>query len=141
MKTSTNKQCPRPKVLWGPAWLHARRDDRRPSEALVPGPPKYRASTPEDCFDYFEECWQQVTQHDYDHLNGPRDWPSPCPWCGGRYIHSRACQELTASWEPTMPFGKHKGKRLSGVPKEYLNWLFAKGQLTAELRDAIKPYL
>jgi hypothetical protein len=40
-----------------------------------------------------------------------------------------------------MPFGKHKGKRLREVPRDYLEWLRAADGIAPELRDAIEVRL
>ena len=38
---------------------------------------------------------------------------------------------------PTIPFGKHKGKRLSDIPPSYLRWVIANCWIDGELRLAI----
>jgi uncharacterized protein (DUF3820 family) len=40
-----------------------------------------------------------------------------------------------------MPFGKHKGKPLSAVPRDYLEWLAGKDSIGTELGDAIRVLL
>jgi uncharacterized protein (DUF3820 family) len=40
-----------------------------------------------------------------------------------------------------MPFGKHKGKPLREVPKDYLRWLQAECKLSASMREAIEQVL
>lgn len=85
------------------------------------------------------DWWQHILDEDRAYLLGPRDWPQPCPWCGGRLRHNPLCVELRASWEPSLPFGKHKGKRLGDVPRDYLAWLLANGaSLDAGLRAAVE---
>ncbi|TWU27569.1 putative quorum-sensing-regulated virulence factor [Bythopirellula polymerisocia] len=86
--------------------------------------------------------WSQITDEDREYLCGPREYPPPCPSCGGRLHHHPLCEELRASWEPKMPFGKHKGKPLSQVPHDYLEWLLAKNKtVDTELRSAIQDTL
>jgi hypothetical protein len=81
--------------------------------------------------------WRNISDSDREYLLGPRRWPKPCPWCGGRAVHSKACQELRDSWEVTIPFGKYKGVALSVVPGDYLQWLVGSGiTLDESLRDA-----
>lgn len=139
--SKSNQQTKLPRA-WGPAWLQKRRAERLTSIEQVSPPPKPPAATSSgDSHAYNEECWKQVTQQDYAYLNGPRSWPLPCPWCGGRLRHSQACHELTKSWEPTMPFGKHKGRPISEVPKDYLYWLITRGGLDSELQAAIQGCL
>lgn len=121
---------------WGPAWLHAR-ERKESRKSPTPSPPIPRARNAEDVYAYNEECWSQVSQKDYEYLTGDRNWPAPCPWCAGRLLHSQACERLRRSWEPTMPFGKHKGRPVSEVPVDYLYWLVAKGGLVPELMEAI----
>ena len=86
-----------------------------------------------------EHHWANLTAEDCEHLTAPHRFPEPCPWCGGRYLHNPLCDELRASWEPTLPFGKHKGKPLSAVPRDYLGWVTSCGAgISDELRDSIK---
>jgi len=51
---------------------------------------------------------------------------------------------LALSQEPldikTMPFGKHKGKPLREVPRDYLRWLLAQDNLDPDLRASIEKY-
>jgi hypothetical protein len=89
-----------------------------------------------------EFYWQNISDEDRAHLLGPRNWPKPCAWCGGRVAHSPACKELRKGWELKMPFGKHKGVALSDVPSHYLQrlvWFNVK--MSNELREAVKRTL
>ena len=86
-----------------------------------------------------EFYWANISDSDHDYLTGPRNYSAPCPWCGGRYRHSRLCDELRASWEPVLPFGMHKGKPLSDVPRDYLEWLAScSAGISDELCESIK---
>ncbi len=144
MQTTTKQQTATSKKLWGPAWLHTKSSDgpieRQRAKGSPPAKPSV-ASTPQDPFEYSEWCWSQLPQLDYEYLTGPRCWPSPCAWCGGRIRHSPACEELKDSWEPAMPFGKHKGKPVSEVPADYLDWMLTSQRLDAELRAAVEGRL
>ncbi len=82
------------------------------------------------------ELWNDISDEDRAYLCGPRKWPEPCAWCGGRMFHSPLCVEL--SWEPKMRFGKHKGKRISQVPMSYLKWLVANVELRGRLKGRIE---
>ncbi len=89
-----------------------------------------------------EFYWVNISDADREYLTGPRKFPAPCPWCGGRYRHNSSCNELRASWELTLPFGKHKGKPLSAVPHEYLEWLAScSAGISDELCESIKLQL
>ena len=41
--------------------------------------------------------------------------------------------------QPTMPFGKHKGKEFDDVPADYLMWLYNKPN--NNLRGPLKEYI
>jgi hypothetical protein len=94
-------------------------------------------------FDENEYFWEQIADRDLVYLACFRkNVPAPCPWCGGRTTHNPRCNELRASWEVVMPFGRHKGKPLSQVPADYLDWLRRNGEsLDMDLRDAIDSHL
>jgi len=83
-----------------------------------------------------------VRDEDAGHLLGPRDWPAPCTWCGGRLVHSQTCRELRDGWAIRFGFGKHKGQRVDRVPREYLEWLWSSGSIAnADLKAAIAKIL
>jgi hypothetical protein len=42
---------------------------------------------------------------------------------------------------PTMPFGKHKGRPLAGIPKPYLEWAIEKCTLRPLLRAQVQAVL
>lgn len=44
-------------------------------------------------------------------------------------------------YEMRMPFGLHKGKRLSRVPVDYLRWLLSLTNLKSDLRGAVEVQL
>ncbi len=56
-------------------------------------------------------------------------------------MHNPHCDQLRRSWEMTMPFGKHKGKRISAVPPDYLDWLVNRDGIPADLQEAIQVRL
>lgn len=43
--------------------------------------------------------------------------------------------------DPILPFGKHKGQKVSDVPVEYLDWLIGQSWLNADLRELIEAHL
>ena len=107
-----------------------------PVEILEPVPADDDAASTPDASEFY---FANISAADLHHLTGPRQHPAPCPWCGGRLRHSPRCDDLRLSWEPSLPFGKHKGKPLSLVPLDYLEWLRPK--VDGELRDAIALHL
>ena len=95
------------------------------------------------------EDWPSISDEDLTHIFGPvedrHEWnakryPGQCLFCSGRNTHSKPCIDLRRSWEPTLPWGKHKGKRVSEAPEDYLKWL-AKRDLPANLRVAVEEVL
>jgi hypothetical protein len=149
---------------WGPAWLHV-----EPAKSLqIKEPPAVTVDSvataeanPEvpavvdrtadevdnpfpapEFAEYSELCWAEIYPHDSRYLTAARSWPSPCPWCRGRLHHHPACDELRAESEPKMPFGKHKGRRVSQVPEDYLQWVLKHCTgIDDELRQAIEQRL
>jgi len=116
---------------WPPPWLTG--SIPAPSVAPEPSPeppqePAVEAPEPVPAVDETEtpDWWYLVSDDDLNYLTGPRDWPAPCPWCGGRLHHSEACRKQTESWLPTMPFGKHRGERIGTLPIDYCRFLVAK---------------
>ena len=91
--------------------------------------------------DTTEFYFRNIYPRDAKHLLGPRSYPSPCPWCGGRLHHHELCRELRQSWEPVLSFGKHEGKSLSAVPVDYLQWLVKRSSIDVGLREAIESHL
>jgi hypothetical protein len=112
----------------------------RSGEARWSGP---EVATPCDLPEPAEWDWfDHITPGDLAYLAAPRDWPSPCPWCGGRLRHSTECRELAASWSITLGFGKHKGQPLESVPLDYLRWLRANcPSIDADVRREIDRVL
>lgn len=84
--------------------------------------------------------WRHLRDADRDYLLGPRDWPDPCPWCGGRLVHSAACDELRRQWVPVMPFGKHRGRRVDELPTDYLDWLLAREVGSRAFREELRKW-
>ncbi len=82
--------------------------------------------------------WPELFPADLEYLLGPREYPRPCPWCGGRTCHSQMCDELRQSWLPVMPFGKHCGTRIDQIPRSYLAWMLKNADLPCDLREGIK---
>ncbi|MAT68931.1 MAG: hypothetical protein CMJ58_05350 [Planctomycetaceae bacterium] len=88
-----------------------------------------------------EANWHAVSLADYDYLTGPRRHPRPCPWCGGRLVHNPACDDLRQGWVPTIPFGKHRGRRVDQLPADYVGWILAAEVGGAEFRDQLRRWL
>ncbi len=67
--------------------------------------------------------------------NGTKHIAGYCPLCGSfvKYIP----QQLDPL-EKRMPFGKHKGKKLVEIPKDYLLWALDSGALKGSLRLSAK---
>ena len=105
-----------------------------PAPAPTAGGLDYPAEASDE---YNEGCWADITDVDRAYLLGPRERPTPCLWCGGRTRHGALCEELHKGWELKLPWGAHRGKRLSEVPTDYLNWLLRKADLQSELRAGI----
>ncbi|MBW3600620.1 MAG: hypothetical protein KY475_25575 [Planctomycetes bacterium] len=84
-----------------------------------------------------EEMREYLDPVDYAALSAPAARPDRCPWCGGIWRHSHPCEELQRDWLTPFPWGRHKGKPLSGVPADYLRWALAKPDLMQELRRDI----
>ena len=147
---------------WGPAWLRtaaAVTPDVQQSPAAAANSLDPQCSepiesdssasspalplTPTDAdFDANEFYWASVCSEDYRYLTAPRSFPSPCSWCGGRLRHHPCCDDLRAGWVPTMPFGKHKGRKLSDVPGDYLRWLLTRtDRISPDLKAAIQEQL
>ncbi len=133
---------------WGPSWLAAAPavpveteteslpfKARDPSEFDASDVSTFDPFAPDD----FE--WGQLNNRDLAYLAAPRPVAEPCPWCRRRYGHSQACVDLRLEWEVEMPFGKWKGKKLSQIPRDYLEWLQHKHGITSELRDAVSRQL
>jgi hypothetical protein len=95
-----------------------------------------------DCTDDHNNFyWSVVSVEDRAYLTGPRGYPSPCVWCGGRLRHAAMCEEMHRD-RTRLTFGKHRGKRIEDVPEAYLKWL--RGSLVTldpEVRRAISKRL
>ena len=87
-----------------------------------------------------EEYWSLVRQRDRNYLLSPRDWPTPCPWCGGRLIHSSTCDDLQIAWTPVIPFGKHRGQRASKVPATYITWILNSKAGDEKFRERLRRW-
>jgi hypothetical protein len=91
--------------------------------------------------DQNEFYWSVISPEERAYLLEPRQYPSPCVWCGGRLRHASRCEEMHRDWT-RLTFGKHRGKRIVDAPETYLKWL--KGSsvtLDPEVRRAIEKRL
>ena len=92
--------------------------------------------------DVTEFYFSQLPAVDLAYLTGPRNYPDACPWCGGRYKHSEPCEAIRQASDPVLEFGKHKGRRVSEAPIDYLQWAMEKSdRLDDETREAIERRL
>ena len=91
------------------------------------------------------EVWgwfEYLTTDDLEYLSGPRSFPVPCPWCGGRYAHGRLCVALCDEWAVKMSGGRHKGKPVRDLDTEYMRWAAANmSNLPTDVRDEIERVL
>ena len=87
-----------------------------------------------------EANWAAISDADREYLLGPREQPTPCPWCSGRLVHSETCRELRRQWSPVIPFGKHRGRHADEVPADYIDWILAKGTGDKEFRDELRRW-
>jgi uncharacterized protein (DUF3820 family) len=79
---------------------------------------------------------------DREYLLGRHRCPERCGFCGGFYHHNPNCVALCDEWLIPMPFGKHKGKPVASLDRDYLAWLLKSGmELNAELRREIERVL
>ena len=84
--------------------------------------------------------WENITSADRDYLLGPRNWPAPCPWCGGRSVHRPACNELRREWVPIIPLGKHRGRRTDELPADYIDWILTRQVGSEAFRDELRRW-
>jgi hypothetical protein len=145
---------------WPPNWL----DSPIPATSVEAGEPAAEPVAVEpvatEGFPSDIPEWLDIEDADREYLLGPpvgspptvahaaarRAWrqqrhPGPCPFCGGRARHGALCRELRGSWEPALRFGKHRGRRLSAVPKDYLKWLLQNADLQPDLRGDVEEAL
>ncbi len=94
-----------------------------------------RSDAPEESVEWY----QQNGYLDDDackELSSPREFPVPCPWCGGRSLHNPDCIDLCDDWNE-LPFGKHKGENVRFLETPYLIWLLSdSGLLSSAIRQA-----
>ncbi len=86
-----------------------------------------------------ERNWANLDEQDRDYLTAPRRYPEPCAWCGGRTRHNPMCFALHC-W-PTLDFGRFRGKAISDVRVDYLQWVLAARAGSGDLRNSIRAYL
>jgi uncharacterized protein (DUF3820 family) len=101
-------------------------DDEQDETAIAP-------ATEWDWFDHIEAV-------DMAYLTAPRIVSAPCPWCFHRTWHSAWCDQLHDDWSLPMPFGRHKGKPVRRVPRDYLQWLLRR-EPSSELKEEIERVL
>jgi uncharacterized protein (DUF3820 family) len=95
------------------------------------------------------DWWNHVTAEDYAYCRtAPRQYREPCLWCGLRTTHTLACELQRDLLAMEMPFGKHKGKPVRRVPRDYLRWLrqqalsgelSVKAELLEEIEQRLRP--
>ncbi len=131
---------------WAPDWLAespvtaaVEVEILEPEASQAGGIPEFESPAVADGDNEF--FWANISPRDFAYLTAPLAIIPACPWCGGRTKHTTICDELRTSFEPVVPWGKHKGKSLSQVPVDYLEWLVWREGITSELRDAINVKL
>lgn len=108
---------------------------------LASGRETHRGTTcVEAISDVNEENWRSISRADRDYLLAQRDWPDPCPWCGGRLVHPPVCDELRREWVPSIPFGKHRGRRADELPADYIDWILSRGVGTEAFRNQLRRW-
>lgn len=111
------------------------------AESPLTPQPESLALSAENHDDANEWYWQHIDDADRRYLCGPRDWPAPCPWCGGHLVHRPACDDLRREWVPEMPFGKHRGQRIDELPRTYVEWVLARGIGADDFRRQLVQWL
>jgi hypothetical protein len=79
------------------------------------------------------DWWDCLGEDDKRELTAKREPRPACAFCGGRNHHSPQC-----FGQPTMPWGKHKGKPLAAVPGGYLAFVQRQGIGREETRQDIR---
>jgi len=127
-------------ATWPPPWLDTAGDDSTNLAPAVLIDTPEATTQAEPVAELAVDWWSMIPAADLAYLTAPRRWPSPCAWCGGRTVHAKPCQELRGSWAARMPFGKHKGRRVSETPADYLQWLVRNNVRPndAETREAVE---
>ncbi|MDC0934647.1 DUF3820 family protein [Pirellulales bacterium] len=95
---------------------------------------------PDVSADANEANWQAIDDADRDYLLGPRKWPAPCEWCGGRLIHSAVCNDRRRAWAPNIPFGKYRGRRTDELPRGYIDWVLSRKVGPEGFRDELRRW-
>ena len=85
--------------------------------------------------------WEHIDEADRERPLQPREWPAPCAWCGGRTVHSAACDELRRGWIPIFPFGQYRGRRADNVPVGYIDCVLRKGIGDDDFRAGLQLWL
>jgi uncharacterized protein (DUF3820 family) len=144
------RYTPRPKVP--PELVERMKAHKDELLVILPRDPEAPAVAPTECelpqqpdtSDFIsvnDWYWEHIDEADREYLLGPHSWPSPCAWCGGRTIHSAACNELRRGWIPVFSFGKYRGRRADTVPKEYIDWLLSEGIGNEDFRAELQLWL
>jgi hypothetical protein len=83
------------------------------------------------------DWWQYIDDDARQYLLQRRKPVEPCPWCGGRLRHGPDCFNQPS--QVTMPKGRHKGKRITEVPIDYIKWAAINLEgLPPEVRRAVE---
>lgn len=86
---------------------------------------------------YCKACKEEVEPFTSEQVfgNGVMHIRADCPICGGylKYLPQYLTDE-----ETTIPFGKHKGTKLSELPKEYLKFLIENNIVKGSLKKSIE---
>lgn len=93
------------------------------------------------CCRNFERIIYSVFKRDFTGRGAQESHHGYCAWCGHKFsgdLKHAINKELLG--DTVIYFGKHKGLRLSQVPKDYLNWC-AENLSDQRLVEKIKVYL
>ena len=121
--------------------------NKPPESPATEEPDRYeRTGWPDESLDVSEDendwYFAQMQDDDRQHATGPRPPTVPCVWCSGLVTHGELCRAMRESWLPVLKFGKHKGKRLDRVPRDYLLWCWNRKIFRdADLRKDVREFL
>lgn len=102
--------------------------------------PKLELHKKGSCCGQFERIIYSVFKNDFSGLGKQVSHYAFCRWCGHQLstsIRNEITTESAAGFQ--LPFGKHKGKKLSEIPKDYLEWAIK--NMDGNIKRKIEVYL